>query len=141
MIARMMSRKQQFMRAVEILAPDNRFIHQVAQRIPGEKLPVAPGGVALEFVVALQKLGQPANGVPFEVGSDRTPAASAVAPISLSHALRIKSAEYWLKLGEADQALRELEHLPKSGWNHPYAVKNRIAALGVLTGSAVMHRE
>jgi hypothetical protein len=28
-------------------------------------------------------------------------------PLSINEALQIKSAEYWLKLGEADQALQE----------------------------------
>jgi hypothetical protein len=58
---------------------------------------------------------------------------------SLSHAIRVKSAEYWLRLGEADEALRELEALPKHAWNHPAAVKVRVAALEVLgeTGAIV----
>jgi hypothetical protein len=34
-------------------------------------------------------------------------------------ALRIKSAELWLKLGERRQALMELEALPRSFWDHP----------------------
>jgi hypothetical protein len=34
------------------------------------------------------------------------------APLPLEHSLQIKAAEYWLKLGEADQALKELEVLP-----------------------------
>jgi hypothetical protein len=37
-----------------------------------------------------------------------------------------------LKLGEADEALRELEALPKEAWNHPSAVKACVAALAVL---------
>ena len=32
--------------------------------------------------------------------------------LPIKDALQIKAAEYWLKLGEADQALRELEALP-----------------------------
>ena len=60
--------------------------------------------------------------------------------ISLSHQIRIKSAEYWLRLGEADEAVRELEALPSRSWNHPPAVKVRVAALEVLgerTGAIV----
>jgi uncharacterized protein (DUF2267 family) len=34
--------------------------------------------------------------------------------LSLNASLPIKAAEYWLKLGEADQALRELEALPST---------------------------
>jgi|ERR1039458_10366509 hypothetical protein len=50
----------------------------------------------------------------------------------LSHSLRIKSAEYWLKLEEADEAVRELEALPGRSWNHPLAVEVRVAAMEVL---------
>ena len=60
--------------------------------------------------------------------------------LPLSHLLHIKSTEYWLMLGEADEAVRELEALPKRAWNHPWAVKVRVAALGVLgerTGAIV----
>ena len=51
--------------------------------------------------------------------------------LPINDATKIKAAEYWLKLGEADEALRELEKLPKT-WNHPSAVKVRVAALDVL---------
>jgi hypothetical protein len=47
-------------------------------------------------------------------------------------AIQIKAAEYWLKLGEADQALRELEALPSRSWKCGWALKTRIAAMGVL---------
>ena len=117
----MKNRKQQFMRAVQTLTPDDHFIHQLAQHIPEERLPVAPGGVALEFVVAMQRFKVPVNDTP------ATPYR-----LSMSHVLRVKSAEFWLKLGEADQALRELEALPESTWNHPSAVKTCVAALGAL---------
>jgi hypothetical protein len=50
----------------------------------------------------------------------------------INHALQIKAAEYWLKLGEADQALRELENLPSDFWKSGWAVRTRIAAMGVL---------
>jgi hypothetical protein len=50
-------------------------------------------------------------------------------PLSLSHALRIQSARYWLRLGETDQALRELEALPRRAWLHPLAAEARVAAL------------
>ena len=50
----------------------------------------------------------------------------------LKNSLQIKAAEYWLKLGEADQALRELEALPSGIWKCGWALKTRIAAMGVL---------
>src|ERR1039458_9377420 len=54
-------------------------------------------------------------------------------------AVQIKSAEYWLKLGEADEALRELEKLPARSWNRAGALKTPIAAvraMGVLRARA-----
>ena len=60
--------------------------------------------------------------------------------LPLSHSVRIKSAEYWLVLGEADEAVRELEALPSHSWNHPSALKVLVAAVEVLgerTGAIV----
>jgi hypothetical protein len=48
------------------------------------------------------------------------------------NSLPIKAAEYWLKLGEADQALRELEALPSGIWKCGWALRTRIAAMGAL---------
>jgi hypothetical protein len=52
--------------------------------------------------------------------------------LTLQDSLQIKAAEYWLKLGEADQALRELEGLPSRSWKCGWALKTRIAAMGAL---------
>jgi hypothetical protein len=52
--------------------------------------------------------------------------------LPIHDAIQIKAAEYWLKLGEADQALRELEALPTRTWKCGWALKTRIAAIGVL---------
>jgi hypothetical protein len=60
------------------------------------------------------------------------PSTSLKPRLSLSHQIRVKSAEYWLRLGEADEAVRELEALPSKSWNHPWAVRVRVAALEVL---------
>jgi hypothetical protein len=68
------------------------------------------------------------------------PSTSIIGRLSLSHALRVKSAELWLRLGEADEALRELEALPEKLWNHPSAVTTRLTALEALrqrTGTMV----
>jgi hypothetical protein len=54
--------------------------------------------------------------------------------LSINGAIQIKAAEYWLKLGEADQALRELERLPHSTGNHSSAVGVRVAAMLMLNG-------
>ena len=50
-------------------------------------------------------------------------------PLTLDHALRIRSARHWLQLGEPDEPLRELEALPSGAWQHPLAVQLREAAL------------
>jgi hypothetical protein len=55
--------------------------------------------------------------------------------LTIQDSLQIKAAEYWLKLGEADQALRELEALPSGTWKCGWALKTRIAAMvGMLRG-------
>jgi hypothetical protein len=58
--------------------------------------------------------------------------------LPIQDSLQIKEVELWLKLGEADQALKELENLPSSIWTHRWALKTRIAALGVLRGRDAM---
>jgi hypothetical protein len=55
-----------------------------------------------------------------------------VKTLPIQDSLQIKAAEYWLKLGEADQALKELEKLPSRIWKCGWALKTRIAAIGVL---------
>jgi hypothetical protein len=55
--------------------------------------------------------------------------------LPINDAIQIQAAEYWLKLGEADQALRELENLSHT-WNHPAATKVRVAAIGMLRSEA-----
>ena len=52
--------------------------------------------------------------------------------LPINDAIQIKAAEYWLKLGEADQALRELEALRSRSWKCGWALKTRIAAIGAL---------
>jgi hypothetical protein len=54
--------------------------------------------------------------------------------LPINDALQIKAAEYWLKLGEADQALKELEALPSRSWKCGWALRTRIAAMGALRG-------
>jgi hypothetical protein len=65
-----------------------------------------------------------------EQHQSRQPPPNEVLPIH--NALQIKAAEYWLKFGEADQALRELENLPSDIWKYGWVVRTRIAAMGVM---------
>jgi len=50
--------------------------------------------------------------------------------IRLEDALLVKSAEYWLKLGEPVQALMELQQLPKSKKKDPWVVKIFVSTTG-----------
>jgi hypothetical protein len=131
-----MKRKQRFLKAVQILAPGDKFVLEAAQRVPEESLPVASGGAALELVVALQKLMTWSS----QNSSDPNPKrpdcrwrrSQDHVPLSMSHALRVQAAHFWLKLGEANLAVRELERLPHHIRSHTAVVKARVAVTGVL---------
>jgi hypothetical protein len=84
-----MKTANQFMQAVEILAPSDQFVPGVAASVNPQTF-------------------------------------------TIQDSLHIKEAEYWLKLGEADQALKELEALPSRSWNCGWALRTRIAAIGAL---------
>src|SRR5438876_5662304 len=109
-----MNKKERFLKAVQILAPDDQFILQSAHCVAEDSLPAAPGGAALEFVVAMQRLTRPAwrCKTRFKLAQRRsathTSCAVAQDPLALKHALKVKSAEFWLKLGQPDQALLEI---------------------------------
>lgn len=45
------------------------------------------------------------------------------------HALRVKAAEFWLKLGQPDQAIMELRRLSRTSRNHPLALKLHLRAI------------
>ncbi len=47
--------------------------------------------------------------------------------MELTDALRIKSAEFWLKLGELDQALLEIRSLPEQVQKHPSVLRIHLA--------------
>ena len=48
----------------------------------------------------------------------------------LSAALRVKSAKFWLMLGQPGQALRELESLPAATLHHPWVARVFLSAIG-----------
>jgi hypothetical protein len=52
----MKNKKEQFIRAVRLLAPRNSQLLKLALRVPEAGLPAFPGGAALEFVAAFEKL-------------------------------------------------------------------------------------
>ena len=128
-----MNKKESFLKAVQILAPDDQFILQSAQCVSEESLPVAPGGAALEFVVAMQRLTRPAWRCKTRFKSPGRPSTIPIprSPIPLKHALKLKSAEFWLKLGQPDQALLEIKSLPEKLQNHPSVIKAHLAIVRV----------
>jgi thioredoxin-like negative regulator of GroEL len=125
-----MKRKQQFLQAIQIMAPNDSFVIQAAERVSEETLPVAPGGAALEFVVAMERLK---NSVGF-TGAENNEMFDGTqlfdGQMQLKDALCVKSAEYWLKLGQPAQALAVMEALPESMQRHSWVVKVRVAAVG-----------
>ena len=151
-----MKRKRQFLRAIKILAPNDPFIHRAAQRVSEETLPLLPGGAALEFVVAMERLRSSiaSNRTTFRSRPKRTrcrirqtcraqtttcEAETYQGQLRLKDALRVKSAEYWLKLGQPDQALLELQALPKSVQSLSWVLKVHVAAVHA-AGAAYMAR-
>jgi hypothetical protein len=131
-----MNKKQRFLDAVRILAPDDGIIISMAAHVDEAALPAFPGGAALEFVAGMQRWFPKASHIPAAMGPpagelERVPNA-ARSQLSLSHALRVQSAEYWLELGEPEQALRELERLPEGSRSHPRAIRAGMAAVAAL---------
>ena len=141
------------MRPVKALASDNQFILQAAQQVTEEKLSGCPGVAALEFMAELAILldQQPRPRKPTSKKPQqhedlnqacvviKTSADDLVGklvpiryPMTLHHALRVMSAEHWLNHGQPDEALRELEKLPRKAWNHPWALRVHQAAVNAL---------
>jgi len=50
--------------------------------------------------------------------------------IRLKDAVRVKCAEYWLKLGEWREALMELQQLPETAKQDPWVIKVFLSATG-----------
>jgi len=127
-----MNIKSMVVGAVRILT-SGQLIQQPAHRVTQQKLPLATHYVASKSPTALQDV--PDSGWPckhrfkqqlrsFEnSGRDPVPQPE----IHLSDALRIKSAEFWLKLGETEQALLEIRSLPEHLQNHPWVLRTRLA--------------
>ena len=113
----MENRKEQFLKTVQILASNDNLILEAAQRVNQEALPSAPGG-ALQFVVAMQQMKSPHWSCKFRFksfcgGFNKSKSPPPHEEIGLDDGIRIKNVEFWLKLGQPDEALRELKDLPK----------------------------
>jgi len=133
-----MNNKKDFIKAVQILAPNEPHIQKAAAGVKQESLPAAPGGMALEFVVAQQKVA--ATVFPcssrFKSTSGRTSgaprSASQESPMNLEYALKVKSAEYWLKLGQPLEAMIEIQDLPGRVQKDPWLLRIHLAAMAAL---------
>jgi hypothetical protein len=55
-ITRRIGNKRQFLEAVHLLAPGNKFIHAAARHVPQDMLPAIAGVAALEFASTLDLL-------------------------------------------------------------------------------------
>jgi hypothetical protein len=137
-----MKRKERFLNAVRILAPDDAIILQAARHVPEDSLPRVPGGVALEFVVAMQRAS--ASPMPcrsrFKYPHGRSSRSGvhkgSQTPTGLEDSLRVKSAEFWLKLGQPLQALIEIQNLPDALRNRPPVLQVHLAAIAAIRESA-----
>jgi len=129
-----MNRKEKFLTAVQILAPGDQVILKAAENVAEEGLPLASGGTALRFVAAMQRMNGEATSCKSRSRSEKrrstTPAFSdAHSPLALEHALHIKSAEFWLRIGEPLEALADLENLPESARGNSWVRKIHASAI------------
>ena len=53
--------------------------------------------------------------------------------LPLRDAIPVRSAEYWLQMGEPDLALKELQTLPESAQRHAWPLRVRLNALNTTT--------
>jgi len=79
----MKNKKSQFLQAVELLAPGEKLVRELAKSIPENLLPAYPGATALEFVAGLHglKTGRacPRRSVGLKFGSEsQVPASQTV---------------------------------------------------------------
>ena len=103
---------------------------------PEVSAPVAPAAIALKPEVSNRpepvwgcrsRFKSPDSRFGTVVRTERTPG-----EIPLECALKIKSAEFWLKLGDPTQALLEIQDLPEFLQTHPWPLKVRVAATGAI---------
>ena len=100
------------------MASAHQFTPKVAKQIPEKSQLASPEEAAGTMQKPLHLAGRNFSTQEPEQGR-----------LSMSHALRVQSAHYWLELGEVDQALLELGTLSTNAFNHPLAVKARVAVL------------
>jgi hypothetical protein len=156
-----MNKKQKFLKAVRILASDDPFVLRTVRRIPEERLPAFPGGVALEFVAMSERLRGKTGctgdrvrlrrrcGAGWSRLNCRTRATllqyettgvvqGPGGNLRLRAALRVKAAEYWLKLGEPAQAIMELQGLAEELRKNPWVLRISLSAMRAIRENAEM---
>jgi hypothetical protein len=149
-----MNNRKQFLEIVQMLAANDRLILNTVQLVTEEALPAYPGAAALEFLAAMEKLKpllaecttlslRPGRHE-LQVGNGSIPKAShknCQAAINrkerrkglpLADALRVKSAEYWLGLGQPAEAMLQLDKVSEDSKKHAWFLKTQISAVGAL---------
>lgn len=120
-----MSRKENLSKPVRILAPGDSFVVTAWTDVSEESVPIS---MQREMVFACRsRFKSPRGGVGRVV---RTEIDQSEMPLEC--ALRVKSAEFWLKLGDPTQALMEIQNLPERMQKHPWPLKVHLAAFGAI---------
>jgi hypothetical protein len=114
----------------KILLPNRRYVFHIAcGRQPGSRLANA-GRRIREFLGAMLGLNHARRQGLLTGGA--SPRLEAAHPgLSFCHALQVKSAEYWLILGEPFEALAELQTLPDVAKRDPWVLKVMVKATGM----------
>jgi hypothetical protein len=115
----------------KILLPNRRYTFP-PRRSPWRSLfPVRLCQALWNYLAAKARLNEPGSGrLPL---SPQDQQKSVVCPsLALSHAIRVKSAQYWLILGEPLDALAELQLLPEAARRNPQATKVMLSATSLM---------
>jgi len=115
----------------KILLPYHRYTFPTRRGPRCRLLPVRLCRAFIDYLAGKLRLNPPGyRRLPAPILNHRT---SAVLPaLSLSHAIRVRSAEYWLILGEPLEALAELQLLPEAAKRNPEVIKVMVSATGLL---------
>ena len=143
-----MNKKKQFLETVRILAPGDGLMLNTARLVAEKSIPAFPGSAALEFVTVMDRLrplltgclprhhrSRITNGSPKRTQMSCQAASNRRAlrkGLPLVDAMRIKSAEYWLGLGQPVEAIMELDKVSEGCKKHSWFLKAQVSAVGAL---------
>ena len=104
-------------KAVQFLAPEHR--NHRPQCVTEPHLHIAPG------LSSCKSRFKDFSGSPEKLVKTPTPALK----LKFKDAMRIKSAEFRIKLGQLDEAILELKSLPERLAKHPWALRTHLAVV------------